>query len=89
MNLQAAIDAPLFHSKHAVSSFYPRERYPGVLLMEGRFPEATRRALTARGHKVTVEDDWALGRVCAVGSRGGLLRAAATPRFMQGYAIGR
>jgi len=88
-NLQAAIDAPLFHSKHAVSSFYPRERHPGVLLMEGRFPEATRRALADRGHKVTVEDDWALGRVCAVGSRDGLLRAAATPRFMQGYAIGR
>ena len=89
MNLQAAIDAPLFHSKHAVSSFYPRERHPGVLLMEGRFPEATRRALAARGHKITVEGDWALGRVCAVGSRDGLLRAAATPRFMQGYAIGR
>jgi gamma-glutamyltranspeptidase/glutathione hydrolase len=89
MNLQAAIDAPLFHSKHAVSSFYPRERYPGVLLMEGRFPESTQHALTDRGHKITVEDDWALGRVCAVGSGDGLLRAAATPRFMQGYAIGR
>jgi gamma-glutamyltranspeptidase/glutathione hydrolase len=89
MDLQAAIDAPLFHNKHGVSSFYPRERYPGVLLMEGRFPEATRRALAARGHKITVEGDWALGRVCAAGSRDGLLRAAATPRFMQGYAIGR
>ncbi len=89
MDLQAAIDAPLFHNKHGVSSFYPRERYPGVLLMEGRFPEATRRALAARGHKVTVENDWSLGRVCAAGSRDGLLRAAATPRFMQGYAIGR
>ena len=89
MNLQEAIDAPMFHSKHAVSSFYPRERYPGVLLMEGRFPEATRRGLASRGHRVTVEGDWALGRVCAVGSRDGLLRAAATPRYMQGYAIGR
>ena len=89
MNLQAAIDAPLFHSKHGVSSFYPRERYPGVMLMEGRFPEATRRALAARGHKITVENDWSLGRVCAAGMGGGLLRAAATPRFMQGYAVGR
>jgi gamma-glutamyltranspeptidase/glutathione hydrolase len=89
MNLQAAIDAPLFHSKHAVSSFYPRERHPGVVLMEGRFPEATRRALAARGHRVSLEGDWSLGRVCAAGSRDGLLRAAATPRFMQGYAIGR
>ncbi len=89
MNLQAAIDSPLFHSKHAVSSLYPRECHPGVLLMEGRFPEATRRALADRGHKITVEGDWALGRVCAVGSDDGLLRAAATPRFMQGYAVGR
>ena len=89
MNLQAAIDSPLFHSKHTVSSFYPRECYPGVLLMEGRFPEATRRKLADRGHKITVEGDWALGRVCAVGSDDGLLRAAATPRFMQGYAVGR
>ena len=89
MNLQAAIDAPLFHNKHAVSSFHPRERYPAVLLMEGRFPEATRRALRDRGHRITVEDDWSLGRVCAAGSQDGLLRAGATPRFMQGYAIGR
>jgi gamma-glutamyltranspeptidase/glutathione hydrolase len=89
MNLQAAIDAPLFHNKHAVSSFYPRERYPSVLLMEGRFPEATRRELAARGHRITVEDDWSLGRVCAAGFQDGLLRAGATPRFMQGYAIGR
>jgi len=89
MNLQAAIDAPLFHNKHAISSFYPRERVPGELLVEGRFPEATRQALAARWHKVTVEDDWALGRVCAAGSHDGLLRAAATPRLMQAYAIGR
>ncbi len=89
MNLQAAIDAPMFHGKNAPSSFYPRERQPGVLVMEGRFAEPTRRELAARGHKITVEGEWALGRVCAVGRGDGLLKAAATPRFMQGYAIGR
>ena len=36
------------------------------------------------------EPDWALGRLCAAGyTSDGLVRAAATPRFMQAYAVGR
>ena len=89
MNLQAAIDSPLFHTRHAPASFYPREMGSGVLLMEERFAEETRRALSARGHQIEVPGPWALGRVCAAGVSGGLLRAAATPRYMQGYAVGR
>ena len=89
-NLQAAIDAPLFNSKHLVSSFYPRPFEPAKLLIESRFDEAVLRDLKARGHELDVQDDWALGRLCAVArGRGGVLRAAATPRFMQAYAIGR
>ena len=46
--------------------------------------------LRARGHDVEVTGPWTLGRVSAV-SRGsdGVLRAAANPRGMQGYAAGR
>jgi len=55
----------------------------------GRFGEATIDALRRRGHKVTVEGPWALGRVCAVGREGDKLSAAATPRIMQAYAIAR
>ena len=47
--------------------------------------------LKRRGHKIVVEDDWALGRVSAAGvdPETGMLRAAANPRGMQGYAAGR
>jgi len=43
----------------------------------------------ARGHEVTVEAPWSLGRVSAVQLEAGQIRAAANPRAMQGYAIAR
>jgi gamma-glutamyltranspeptidase/glutathione hydrolase len=89
LDLQAAIDAPLFTSRHWPSSFYPRSYEPGRLAVEERFGEATIAALRRRGHKITVEAPWALGRVCAVGRADGKLSAAATPRLMQAYAIAR
>jgi gamma-glutamyltranspeptidase/glutathione hydrolase len=89
MSLQQAIDAPMFTSRHAVQSFHPRPFEPGRVVIEDRFPQATRDALEARGHLLTVEGPWALGRVCAVGRWDGFLRAAATPRLMQAYAAGR
>ncbi len=89
MNLQEAIDAPAFHSEHAPSSFYPRAARPGVVAMEGRFPATCIAELERRGHIVDRRDDWSLGRVTAAGRDGDLLKAAANPRFMQNYAIGR
>ena len=89
LNLQAAIDAPLFTSRHWPQSFYPRGCEPGRLVVEDRLGDTTIAALRRRGHKVTVEGPWALGRVCAVGRSGGEVLAAATPRLMQAYAIAR
>jgi gamma-glutamyltranspeptidase / glutathione hydrolase len=89
LNLQEAIDAPEFHTSHFPSSFYPRESRPGHVVMESRFPQATIAALRRRGHDVEVDADWALGRVSAAAKDGPLLKAAANPRFMQGYAFGR
>jgi gamma-glutamyltranspeptidase / glutathione hydrolase len=91
MNLQEAIDAPMFHSEHFPSSFYPRQASPGRLAVEGRMPQATVDELARRGHDVAVGDDWSLGRLAAVGADGGPapLKAAANPRGMQGYAVGR
>ena len=89
LDLQAAIDAPLFTSRHWPQSFYPRACDPGRLVVEERFGEETIAALRRRGHRVTVEGPWALGRVCAVARRNGELFAAATPRLMQAYAIAR
>ncbi len=90
MNLQEAIDAPLFHTGHFQSSFYPRGTRPGHLMAEPAFGEAVLQALRDKGHGVEVSEPWAVGRLTAA-SRGtdGMLKAAATPRLMQAYAIGR
>ena len=91
MDLQAAIDAPMFHTNHFPSSFYPRESHPGQIVVEGRLGDRAIRELRRRGHEVLVADDWSLGRLCAVARdpQRGLLKAAANPRGMQGYAAGR
>src|SRR5437764_409577 len=89
MSLQQAIDAPMFQTRHMVQSFHPRTFEPGRVVLEDRFPLAARKELEARGHLLTVEGPWALGRICAVGRWDGFLRAAATPRLMQAYAAGR
>lgn len=90
MNLQAAIDQPLFHTSHFPGSFYPRTREPGGLMVEGNFSATVLDSLRARGHKLTVAEPWTIGRLTAARrDADGLLRAAATPRLMQAYAIGR
>jgi gamma-glutamyltranspeptidase/glutathione hydrolase len=88
-DLQAAIDAPAFHTAHFPSSFYPRESRPGVLLVEDRFDPSVVAELRRRGHEVELAGDWALGRLSAVARDGDTLRAAANPRGAQGYAVGR
>ena len=89
-DLQAAIDAPLFHSAHAQASFWPRGLRPAHLMVEPAFGEAVIADLRARGHEVEVSEPWAVGRLTAAArSPRGLIRAAATPRLMQAYAIGR
>jgi gamma-glutamyltranspeptidase/glutathione hydrolase len=89
-DLQAAIDAPMFHSAHFPSSFYPRAAEPRRVEIEARAPEATIAELRRRGHDVAVAGPWDLGRLSAVSrAADGLLRAAANPRGMQGYAVGR
>ena len=90
LDLQAAIDAPMFHTTHFPSSFYPREAEPRRVEIEARAPAATIAALRERGHDVVVTDDWSLGRLSAVSrAPDGVLRGAANPRGMQGYAVGR
>ncbi len=90
MNLQEAMDAPLFHSMHFQGSFYPREARPGEMMIEPAFDDHVIEALRKRGHKVTVAEPWSVGRLtAAMRQADGQLRAAATPRMMQAYAVGR
>jgi gamma-glutamyltranspeptidase/glutathione hydrolase len=88
MNLQESIDAPGHHTEAFPSSFYPRETRPRHLAVEARLEIADE--LRRRGHEVEVTDAWSLGRVSAAGREpDGTLKAAANPRGMQGYAVGR
>jgi gamma-glutamyltranspeptidase/glutathione hydrolase len=90
LNAQEAIDAPMFHTDHFPESFYPRQPRPRVVQIEDRFGRETVAELERRGHLVEPQGPWSLGRVSAVGrNREGLLYAAANPRGMQGYAVGR
>ena len=74
---------------HWPNSFYPRRANPAKIQLEGRFPKATLDELRRRGHDVHVVGDWMLGRNCAASTDGKLMKAAATPRFQMGYAVGR
>jgi len=87
LDLQAAIDAPAWHSTAFPSSFAPRGWEPGGLVAESRLGAATLDELRRRGHLVTDAGPWSLGRMCAVGrGEGGLLRAAVDPRSGVGAA---
>ena len=91
LDLQRAIDGPSWHSTHFPGSFYPRDAFPGQLVIEDRFSERTLAELSRRGHDLVVSGGRTLGRMCAVGRDPGTgrLRAAADPRGGQAYAAGR
>ncbi|MEV6590735.1 gamma-glutamyltransferase family protein [Streptomyces acidicola] len=91
LDLQGAIDAPNWHNDGFPGSFYPRGMRPGSVTVESRMPPELVAELRRRGHDVTVGDAWSEGRLCAVARdpETGLLSAAANPRGMQGYAVGR
>ncbi|GAA1081421.1 gamma-glutamyltransferase family protein [Nocardiopsis composta] len=91
MDIQEAIDAPMFHTNALAGSFFPREIAPGELVVEERIGAPALAELRRRGHRVVVSDPWSLGRLSAVARdpETGVLRAGANPRGMQGYAVGR
>ena len=68
---------------------------PRQVLVVGAGPAGLEAARVAalRGHRVRVGDPWSEGRLsaCAMEPDGSecLLKAAANPRGMQGYAVGR
>ncbi|MFJ4716637.1 gamma-glutamyltransferase family protein [Streptomyces sp. NPDC088785] len=91
LDLQGAIDAPNWHTDSFPGSFFPRGMHPGSVTVESRLGDDVIAELRRRGHDVTVGDAWSEGRLCAVARdpRTGVLSAAANPRGMQGYAVGR
>ncbi len=86
LDLQAAIDSPAWHSTAFPSSFAPRGWELGGMVAESRLGPAALDELRRRGHEVTVADAWSLGRMCAVGRGGPLLRAGGDRRSGYGSA---
>lgn len=91
LDLQGAIDAPNWHNDSFPGSFYPRGMLPGSVTVEEGMDPAVIEELRGLGHDVTVGEPWSEGRLCAVARdpETGILSAAANPRGMQGYAVGR
>lgn len=90
LNLQEAIDAPMFYTLHFPSSFYPRDRRPGNLTIERNVGVEVLDELRRRGHVVEESPEWSIGRLTAASrDPDGLLHAAASPRLLQAYAAGR
>jgi len=58
-------------------------------VVEDRLPEGTIAELEARKHIVERQGPWTIGRICAASKTNGILKAAATPRLMQAYAVAR
>jgi gamma-glutamyltranspeptidase / glutathione hydrolase len=91
LDLQAAVDAPTFHTSHFPSSFAPHDAHPGRIHVEPLPDPSVLEELRRRGHDVVEAEPWSLGRTCAVmrDPDSGLLAAAANPRGGQAYAAGR
>ncbi|QIQ01822.1 gamma-glutamyltransferase family protein [Streptomyces liangshanensis] len=91
LDLQGAVDAPNWHNDSFPSSFYPRGMRPGSVTVEEGMDPGVVAELGRLGHDVTVGDPWSEGRLCVVARdpATGVLSAAANPRGMQGYAVGR
>ena len=91
LGLQAANDAPMFHTSHFPSSFAPHDAHPGRVHAESRVEPSVISELRRRGHEVVEGGPWSLGRICAVGRDpdSGFISAAASPRGGNAYAAGR
>ena len=90
MNMQAAVDAPTFHTSHFPASFHPHSASPGTMHVESRIPESTIAALRGKGHTVEVGGEWSHGRVLGIRfeTGGRVISGVATARLDTGYAMG-
>ena len=90
MNMQEAVDAPTFYSKHFPSSFYPRKAFPGQFDIEDRITDEVVDDLTERGHSVNRVDPWGNGKVMGIryDKERGTIYAGTSPRREVAYSFG-
>ena len=89
MDLQEAIEAPLFQILDFPASFYPRRSRPGAMMIEERAPVETAEALAAMGIEVRRVGPWSIGDVTAAGIdlERGIVFGAAGPRRNKSWAV--
>ncbi len=82
MNVQQAIEAPKWLTRAFPASPFPHTMYPGDLSVESRVPEAVRKQLLARGHKLRTTGAWSDGSLAAIviDLKTGVLNAGTDPR---------
>lgn len=90
MDIQEALDAPTVYSAHFPSSFYPRDAYPGRVVIEDRIPPEITAELERRGHEIVVTDGWANGKAMGIryDTTRGVMLGGTSPRGLIGYALG-
>jgi gamma-glutamyltranspeptidase/glutathione hydrolase len=90
MNIQEAVDAPTFYTRHFPSSFYPREAFPGTCDIEDRVSPEVVEGLRARGHDVNLIDPWGNGKVMGIrlDKEHGTIYAGTSPRRQIAYSLG-
>ena len=89
MDIQTAIEAPLFQILDFPASFYPRESRPGNTLIESRVPYQLIEGLNAMGHTMRLSREWSIGDATAamVDPENGTLYGAAGMRRNKSYAV--
>jgi gamma-glutamyltranspeptidase/glutathione hydrolase len=82
MDVQQAIEAPKWVTRAFPASPFPHTMYPGDLSVEARVPEAVRKELLSRGHKLRVTGDWSSGSLAAIviDPKTGVISAGTDPR---------
>jgi gamma-glutamyltranspeptidase / glutathione hydrolase len=90
MTLPEALDQPTLHSVHFPSSFYPRDAYPGRVMVEDRVPTAVLDELRRRGHEMVTVPGWANGKTMAIryDAGSGVISGAVAAKGIIGYAFG-
>ena len=89
MDMQTAIEAPLFQILDFPPSFFPKRGRPGLTSYETRIPGETITKLGEMGHTMRPVGEWAIGDATALKAdlRRGVLFGAAGPRRNKSYAV--
>jgi gamma-glutamyltranspeptidase/glutathione hydrolase len=89
MDIQQAVEAPLFQILDFSPSFYPREAVPGGMRIETRMPEGVAEELQEMGYDVRPAGPWSIGDGTAllIDPARGVMFGAAGPRRDKSYAL--